>query len=145
MNESNESCDMSTLTRFINVACSSIISVMCLFCMKQLIHVMIYSEMRFLRTLWINFSRDTWSITFATSKFNNVATLFLFMFQMIWICFVKNFNVVLHTFFRRSFICVLNRNLCVSIKLLIRLTMIDSSVLFNVLKRIINLYALRFV
>ncbi len=145
MKKNDESCDMSTFILFINVDWSSIDKIIFLFCIKQLIQTMIHFDMRLLRRLWISFFLDTWSYASITSRLSSVAILFLLIFQTMWICFVSNSNVVLHALFRRLLICVSKRSLWISAKLLMRLTMIDSSVLFNVLRKAINLCALKFV
>ncbi len=145
MSDTKKFCEMSILIWFINVDCSFILSVVHLFCMKLSIQAIIQFEMRLLRKLWINFFFDTWSYASITFKFNKIVILFLLIFHTMWICFVKNFNVVSHAFLRRSLICVSKSSLCVSAKWLIRLTMIDFNVLFKVLKSAINLYVLKFV
>jgi hypothetical protein len=145
MSDTKEFCEMSTLIWFINVDCSFILSVVHLFCMKLSIQAIIQFEMRLLRKLWISLSLDTWSYASITFKLSRVVILFLLIFHTMWICFVKSFNVVSHALFRRSLICVSKSSLCVSAKLLIRLTMIDFNVLSKVLRSAINLYVLKFV
>jgi hypothetical protein len=145
MSDTKKFCEMSILIWLINVDCSFTFSVVHLFCMKLSIQTIIQFEMRFLRKLWINFSFDTWSYASITFKFSKIVILFLLIFHTMWICFVKSFNVVSHALFRRSLICVSKSSLCVSAKLLIRLTMIDFNVLSEMLKSAINLYVLRFV
>jgi glucan phosphoethanolaminetransferase (alkaline phosphatase superfamily) len=114
------------------VDCSFTLSVVCLFCMKLSISTLIQSKMRLLRKLWISFSFDTWMYASLTFKFNKIIILFMLIFYTMWICFVKNFSVVLHAFFRRLLICVSKSSLCVFVKLSICLTMIDFNVSFNV-------------
>jgi hypothetical protein len=116
-----------------------------LFYIKLLIQTITYSNIRFLHRLCINLSRDTSSYVFVTFRFNKVNILSLLMFHTMWVCFVKNFNVVLHVFFRRSLIYVFKSSLCVFVKLLIFLTLIDFNVLFNELNKAMSLYILRFV
>ncbi len=145
MSETKEFCEMSTLIWFINVDCSFTFSVVHLFCMKLSVQTIIQFEMRLLRKLWISFSFDTWSYASITFRFSRVVILFLLIFHIMWICFVKSFNVVSHVLLRRSLICVSRSSLCVSARLLIRLTIIDFNVLSKMLKSAINLYVLRFV
>jgi hypothetical protein len=145
MSDTKEFCEMSTLIWFMSVDCSFIFSVVHLFCMKLSIQAIIQFEMRLLRKLWISLSFDTWSYASITFRLSRVVILFLLIFHTMWICFVKSFNVVSHVLLRRSFICVSKSSLCVSARLLIRLTMIDFNVLFKMLKSAINLYVLKFV
>jgi hypothetical protein len=145
MNDTKEFCEMSTLIWFMNVDCSFIFSVVHLFCMKLSIQTIIQFEMRLLRKLWISLSFDTWSYASMTFRFSRIVILFLLIFHTVWIYFVKSFNVVSHALLRRSLICVSKSSLCVSAKLLIRLTMIDFNVLSKMLKSAIDLYVLRFV
>jgi hypothetical protein len=145
MSDTKEFCEMSILIWLISVDCSFTLSVVHLFCMKLSVQAIIQFEMRFLRTLWINFSFDTWSYASIMFKLSKVVILFLLIFHTMWICFVKSFNVVSHALLRRSFICVSKDSLCVSARLLICLTMIDFNVLSKMLRSAINLYVLRFV
>ncbi len=145
MSKTKKFCEMSTLIWLMSVDCSFILSVVHLFCMKLSVQAIIQFEMRLLRKLWINFSLDTWSYASITFKLSRIVILFLLIFHTMWICFVKSFNVVSHALSRRSLICVSKSSLCVSARLLIRLTMIDFNVLSKMLKNAINLYVLRFV
>jgi hypothetical protein len=54
-------------------------------------------------------SRETWSYASITFMLNNVVILSLFIFQIVWICFVNNFKIVSQLQFLRSFIWLTKR------------------------------------
>ncbi len=143
MKEIDESCEMSTFTLFMNVVSSSIVSVMCLFFIKLLVQVIIQFDISLLRKLCISRFRDTRLYAFVTFMFSSVIILFLLMFQIVWICSIKSFNVVSQILFRRFFICVARSISWIFANVLILRAMIDSSVLSIVFNNSMNLYVLK--
>ncbi len=145
MNEIDEFCEISTFILLIDVVSSSMISVMCLFFIKLLVQVIIQSDNFLLRRFCMNRSRDTWSYALAMFMFSSVIILSLLMFQIVWICSMKNFNVVSQIFFRRFFICVAKNISWIFANVLILRAMINSNVLSIVFNNAMNLYVLKFV
>jgi hypothetical protein len=145
MREIDESCEMSTFTLFMNVVSSSMINVMCLSLIKLLVQVIIQFDISLLRRLCMSRFRDTWSYAFATFMLNSVIILFLLMFQIVWICSVKSFNVVSQTLFRCLFICVAKSISWIFANVLILRAMINSSALSIVFNSAMNLYVLKSV
>jgi hypothetical protein len=145
MKKIDESCKMSAFILFMNVVSSSIVNVMCLFFIKLLVQVVIQFDILLLRRLCMSRSRDTWSYAFATFMLSSVIILSLFMFQIVWICSMKNFNVVLQILFRRFFICVSKNISWISANVLILWTMINSNALSIVFNNAMSLYVLKFV
>jgi hypothetical protein len=136
---------MSTLTLFIIVCLVFTIKLILLSCMKLFIQAMIHVEIRLFLRLCNSFSRETWSYASITFMLNNVVILFLFIFQIVWICFVNNFKIVSQLRFLRSFIWLTKRRSWVFVKSLIRRAIIDFKTLSKVFKRAIDLYVLTFV
>jgi hypothetical protein len=145
MNEIDEFCEISTFILLIDVVSSSMISVMCLFFIKLLVQVIIQSDISLLRRLCMNRFRDTWSYSIATFMLSNVIILFLLIFQIVWICPMKSFNVVSQIFFPRSFICVAKSISRIFANVLILRAMINSNVLSIMFNNAMNLYILKFV
>ncbi len=145
MKEIDEFFEMSAFILFLNVVSLLIINVMCLFFIKLLVQVIIQFDISLLRKLYMSRFRDTWSYALATFILNSVIILFLFMFQIVWICSVKNFNFVSQILFRRFFICVAKNISWISANVLILWAMINSNALSIVFNNAINLYVLKFV
>jgi hypothetical protein len=145
MKEIDESYEMSTFILLMNVVSSSMINVMCLFFIKLLVQVIIQFDISLLRRLCMNRSRDTWSYAFATFMLSSVIILSLLMFQIVWICSMKSFNVDSQILFRRLFICVAKSISWISANVLILRAMINSSVLSIVFNSAMNLYVLKSV
>jgi hypothetical protein len=145
MKKIDHSCEMSTFILLINIVSSSMINVMCLFFIKLFVQIIIQSDISFLRRLSMSRFRDTWLYALATFMFSSVIILFLFLFQIVWICSVKSFNVVAQILFRHFFICVAKNISWISANVLILRAMINSSVLSIVFNNAISLYVLKFV
>jgi hypothetical protein len=145
MREIDESCEMSTFVLLMSVVSSSMINVMCLSFIKLLVQVIIQFDISLLRRLCMSRSRDTSSYAFATFMFSSVFILFLLMFQIVWICSMKSFNVVSQTLLRRFFICVAKSISWISANVLILQAMMNSSALSIVFNSAMNLYVLKFV
>ncbi len=139
MKKIDDFCEMSTFNLFMNVVSSSMINVMCLFFIELLVQIIIQLNISFLRKLCVNRSRDTWSYAFATFMLSSVIILSLFIFQIMWICSMKSFNVVSQIFSRHSFIWVRKNNSWISANVLILRAMINSSVLSIVFNCAMNL------
>jgi hypothetical protein len=145
MKEIDESWEMSTFILLTNVVSSSMINVMCLFFIKLLVQVIIQFDISLLRKLCMSRSRDTWSYAFATFMLNNVIILSLLMFQIVWLCSMKSFNVVSQILFQRSFIYVAKNISWVFVNVLILQAMINSNALSIVFNNAMSLYVLKFV
>jgi hypothetical protein len=145
MKKIDEFCEMSMFILLMNVVSSSMINVMCLSFIKLLVQVIIQFDISLLRRLCVSRSRDTWLYALATFILNNVIILSLLMFQIVWICSMKSFNVVSQTLLRRLFICVAKSISWVSANVLILRAMINSSVLSIVFKSAMSLYVLKSV
>jgi hypothetical protein len=136
---------MSTLTLIIIVCFVFMIRLILLFCMKLFIQTMIHIEIRFFLKLCNSFSRETWSYALITFIFNNVVILSLFIFQIVWICFVNSFKIVSQLRLLRLFIWLTKRRSWVFVKSLIRRAITDFKTLSKVFKRAIDLHVLIFV
>jgi hypothetical protein len=145
MKKIDEFCEMSTFILFMNVVSSSMINVMCLFFIKLLVQVIIQSNISFLRRLYMSHSSDTWSYAFATFMFSNLIILSLLMFQIVWICSMKSFNVVSQILLRSLFISVAKSISWIFANVLILRAMISSNVLSIVFNNAMNLYILKSV
>jgi hypothetical protein len=145
MKKVDEFCEMSTFTLFMNVVSSLMINVMCLFFIKLLVQVIIQFDISLLRRFCISSSRDIWWYAFATFMFSSLIILFLLMFQIVWICSIKNFNVVSQILFRRFFICVAKSISWIFANVLILRAMINLNVMSIVFKNAMNLYVLKFM
>ncbi len=145
MKEIDKFCEMSAFTLFMNVVLSLMINVMCLFFIKLFVQVIIQFDISLLRRLCINRVHDIWSYAFATFMLSSVIILSLLMFQIVWICSMKSFNVVLQILFRRFFICVAKSISWISANVLILRAMINLNALLIVFNNAINLYVLKSV
>jgi hypothetical protein len=145
MKKIDESCEMSAFILLMNVVSSSMINVMCLFFIKLLVQVIIQFDISLLRRLCMSRFRDTWSYALATFMLSSVIILSLLMFQIVWICSMKSFNVVSQILFRRLFICVAKSISWISANVLILRAMINSSALSIVFNSAMNLYVLKSV
>jgi hypothetical protein len=145
MKRIDEFCEMSAFILRMNVVSSLIINVMCLFFIKLFVQVIIQFDISFLRRLCMNRFRDIWSYAFTTFMFNNVIILFLLMFQIVWICLMKNFNVVSQILFRRFFICVAKSISWIFANVLILQAIINLNALSIVFNNTMSLYILKSV
>jgi hypothetical protein len=145
MKEIDESCEMSAFILLMNVVSSSMINVMCLSFIKLLVQIIIQFDISLLRKLCMSRSRDTWSYAFATFMLSSVIILFLLMFQIVWMCSMKSFNVVSQIFFCRSFICVAKNISWIFANILILRAIINLSTLSIVFNSAMNLYVLKSV